>query len=173
MAGGTTFGVGAGRAASPPLSSPEAGKSVDELIASTGGGANAAFDFQHKVFALPGVRFAIDRRARAPMFYMHLGNLDVSLTPAVLRREFQIETSSNDSHLIELAAKALRYVGEVRPGDSVPKELIDGSASWTVEDGHRHLAKAKLLARLSGWVAGDQKGLPLESILGLSEEEFA
>jgi hypothetical protein len=173
MVTGTTFGLGAERATGPLTSSPEAGKSVEELIASTGGGANAAFDFQHKVFALPGVRFAIDRRARAPMFYMHLGNLDVSLTPAVLRREFQIETASHDSHLIELAAKALRFVGEVRPGDSVPTELIDGSASWTVEDGHRRLAKAKLLAQLSAWVARDKKGLPLEDILALGEDELA
>jgi hypothetical protein len=151
-------------------SSPEAGKSIDELIAATGGGANAAFDFQHKVFALPGARFAVDRRARATMFYMHLGNLSVSLTPTVLRREFHIETASHDSNLIELAGKALRYVKEVRPGDSIPKELIDGSASWTVEERHRRLAKAKLLALLSAWPAQDKKGAPVEAMLAIADD---
>jgi hypothetical protein len=168
-----TFGMdapdGPGRAAA----SSETGKSVEELIASTGGGANAAFDFQHKVFALPGARFAVDRRAHAPMFYMHLGNLHVSLTPTVLRREFNIETASHDSYLIELAAKALRYVAEVRPGDSIPKELIDGSASWTVEERHRLLSKAKLLARLSAWFAHDEEAPSLESVITMSDEDIA
>lgn len=115
MTGTTTLGTLEKEVADAIAPPPETTKSVAELIAATSGGSNAAFDFQHKVFAIPGARFAIDRRARAAMFYMHLGNLDVSLTPMVLRREFGIESCSHDSQLIELAAKALRYVKEVRP----------------------------------------------------------
>ncbi len=150
----------------------EASKSVDELIAATGGGANAIFDFRHRVFSLPGARFAIDRRAKATMFYIYLGNLTVSLTPAVLRREFNIEPSSQDSHLIELAAQALRHVNEIRPGDSIPKELIDGTASWSVEERHRLIAKAKLLAQVASWFARDKAAASVENILAAMETDL-
>jgi len=154
-----------------PAPLPEATKSVAELIAATGGGINAIFNFHHKVFALPGARFAIDRRARATMFYIHLGNLHVSLTPMVLRREFNIQTLSHDSQLIELAGHALRHVREVRPGDSVPKELVDGTASWCIEERHRLLAKAKLLAKIVGRLAEEDHAISVESILGMAESE--
>lgn len=173
MTGTTTLGTLEKEVADAIAPPPETTKSVAELIAATSGGSNAAFDFQHKVFAIPGARFAIDRRARAAMFYMHLGNLDVSLTPMVLRREFGIESCSHDSQLIELAAKALRYVKEVRPGDSIPMELIDGSASWSVEERHRQLAKARLLAQLAGWFAGGKDAASVESILALTEHDVA
>jgi hypothetical protein len=152
---------------------PEAAKSVSELIAATGGGVNAIFDFQHKVFALPGARFAIDRHARATMFYIHLGNLDVSLTPMVLRREFNIQVLSHDSQLIELASHALRHVKEIRPGDSVPRELVDGSASWSVEERHLLIAKAKLLAQVVGWLGEEGSAISVESILALTELDVA
>jgi len=152
---------------------PEAAKSVDELIAATGGGVNATFNFRHKIFALPGARFAIDHHARAAMFYIHLGNLNVSVTPAVLRREFNIEPGSHDSELMELAAQGLRHVKEVRPGDSIPKELIDGTASWTVEERHHLLAKARLLSQVAGWFTADKSAASIERILAMSEQDIA
>jgi hypothetical protein len=152
---------------------PEAGKSVEELIAATGGGANANFSFEHKVFALPGARFAIDRRARATMFYIHLGNLMVSLTPMVLRREFNIQTLSHDSQLIELASHALRHVKEVRPGDSIPKELVDGTASWSVDERHRLVAKAKLFAAVAAWFQPEGSTNSLEAVLAMAESDVA
>lgn len=169
MIDAATFG---GEAADPLASPPEAQKSVDELIAATGGGANAIFDFRHKVFALPGARFAMDGHRQATMFYVNLGNLTVSLTPLVLRREFNIEISSLDSQLIELASQALRHVKEVRPGDSIPKELIDGSASWSVEERHRLLAKAKLLAQVATWFAQEGTVASVEDILATTENDL-
>jgi hypothetical protein len=154
-------------------SPPEAQKSVDELIAATGGGANAIFDFRHKVFALPGARFALDQHMQEAMFYIYLGNLSVSLTPLVLRREFDIEISSIDSQLIELASQALRHVKEVRPGDSIPKELVDGSASWSVEERHRLLAKAKLLSQVAAWFSHDGPPASVEDILAMTENDLA
>ena len=157
----------------PTAFSRIATRTVDQLIAATGGGPSAAFDFHHKVFAFPGARFAIDRRARATMFYMHLGNLNVSLTPAVLRREFNIAPHSHDCRLIDLADKALSYVKEVRPGDSIPKELVDGSASWSVEDRHYRLATARLLAEASAWFTPDKRPLAVDRILAMSDDDEA
>lgn len=162
-----------GDAADPLASPPEAQKSVDELIAATGGGANAIFDFRHKVFALPGARFALDQHKQAALFHLYLGNLAVALTPAVLRREFNIEISSLDSQLIELASQALRHVKEVRPGDSIPKELVDGSASWSVEDRHQALAKAKLLAQVLTHLSPDGTAATIEALVAVAEEDIA
>jgi len=162
-----------GGAVDPFASPPEARQSVDELIAATGGGVNAIFDFRHKVFALPGARFALDEHKQAALFHLYLGNLAVALTPAVLRREFNIEVSSLDSQLIELASQALRHVKEVRPGDSIPKELVDGSASWSVEDRHRALAKAKLLAQVAAWISRDGKAGSVEELLAAAEDDIA
>lgn len=173
MSEATTLGMLEKEVADAIAPPPETAKSVAELIAATSGGSNAAFDFQHKVFAIPGARFGIDRRARSAMFYMHLGNLDVSLTPTVLRREFRIESDSHDSQLIELATKALRHVKEVRPGDSIPMELIDGTASWTVEERHRQLAKGRLLVQLAKWFTKGVGDASIESILALSEHDVA
>lgn len=160
-------------AADPLASPPEAQKSVDELIAATGGGANAIFDFRHKVFALPGARFALDQHKQSAMFHIYLGSLAVSLTPAVLRREFNIEVSSLDSQLIELASQALRHVKEVRPGNSIPKELVDGTASWSVEDRHRLLAKAKLLAQVTTWFSQGVTAASVEDVLAMTENDLA
>ena len=152
---------------------PEATKSVDELIAATGGGINAIFSFEHKVFALPGARFAVDRQTETMMFYIRLGNLHVSLMPRMLRREFNIATLSHDSQLIELANHALRHVKEVRPGDSIPKELVDGSASWSIDERHRLLARAKLLAEVANWRPAEEITISVESLLAITDGEIA
>src|SRR5215469_4603497 len=161
-----------GRAeATAPL--PEAAKSVAELIAATGGGGNAIFDFQHKVFVLPGARFTADRQASATMFHIRLGSLDVSLTTLVLRQEFNIHVLSHDSLLIELAGHALRHVKEIRPGDSIPRELVDGTASWSVEERHRAQARARLLAQLVAVFALDGSAPSIETILGMPETDLS
>ena len=152
---------------------PEAAKSIAELIAATGGGANAIFDFQHKVFALPGARFATDRHERATMFHIRLGSLNVSLTPMVLRREFNIHVLSHDSLLIELAGHALRHVKEIRPGDSIPHELVDGTASWSIGEHHLALAKARLLAQVVSTFTRDATPPSVEGILGLTDAELS
>ena len=49
--------------------------------------------------------------------------------------------------LLAIVEKSLRFVKEIRPGDSIPRELLDGTASWSVEERHRIRAKAHLWAR--------------------------
>jgi hypothetical protein len=131
---------------------PEEHKSIREMVDASGGGTNATFSFAHKVFRLPGARFALDERTRTMFFYAKLGSLDIAISPAVLKNEFGIADDSNDAQLIELAEKGLRYVTDIRPGDSVPCEILDGSASWKVEEQHLMRARAKLLTQVAGWI---------------------
>ncbi len=105
------------------------------------------FLFVHKVFTLKGARFALTEDGSTPAFHVELGTLVASLPLGTLRSEFSIERDSNDGGLLAVVEKSLRFVKEIRPGDSIPRELLDGSASWAVEDRHRLRAKAHLWAR--------------------------
>jgi hypothetical protein len=105
------------------------------------------FLFEHKVFTLKGVRFALTEDGSAPAFLVELGALVASLPIAALRDEFNIDRDSPDGTLLAIVEKSLRFVREIRPGDSIPRELLDGTASWSVEEPHRVRAKAHLWAQ--------------------------
>ncbi len=123
-----------------------------------GGHAPTVFNFAHRVFLLPNARFRLADDGREPVFRVQLGELDVGVPTGTLAREFGIDPSSRDALLIALVRKALRFVAQIRPGDSVPSEILDGTASWPVEERHRACAKAKLMKQLAQWFASDGGG---------------
>ncbi len=114
------------------------------------------FNFQHKAFAAPGARFALDRNSREAAYYVTLGELTGSVEIAALKREFGIVEDSHDGKLIALAVQGLRYVPDIRPGDSIPTELIDGTASWSIDEKHMRIAQQRLQAQLLSWVSGEK-----------------
>ena len=105
------------------------------------------FLFEHRVFTLKGARFALTEDGSTPAFHVELGALVASLPLGTLRDEFSIDRNSPDGVLLAIVEKSLRFVKEIRPGDSIPRELLDGTASWSVEERHRVRAKAHLWAR--------------------------
>lgn len=119
-------------------------------IASCEADRSTHFLFEHKVFTLKGARFALTEDGSTPAFHVELGALIASLPLGTLRSEFAIERESPDDVLLAIVEKSLRFVKDIRPGDSIPRELLDGTASWSVEDRHRLRAKAHLLARALG-----------------------
>jgi hypothetical protein len=108
------------------------------------------FLFEHKVFTLKGARFALTEDGSTPAFQFELGALVASLPLGTLRSEFGIDRDSPDDVLLAIVEKSLRFVKEIRPGDSIPRELLDGTASWSVEERHRLRAKAYLWTRAIG-----------------------
>lgn len=108
------------------------------------------FLFEHRVFTLKGARFALTEDGSTPAFHVELGTLVASLPLGTVRNEFGIDRDSPDGVLLEIVEKSLRFVKEIRPGDSIPREILDGTASWAVEDRHRLRAKAQLWARVIG-----------------------
>ncbi|MDB5408584.1 MAG: hypothetical protein JWL84_3496 [Rhodospirillales bacterium] len=120
---------------------------------STGGsGASTHFAFQHKIFSVDRAYFSLTHDSREPVFHVPLGDLNAALTLPTLRFEFSIAPDSGDGKLLDLIEKSLRYVKEIRPQDSIPCELLDGSASWCVEARHRQIAQSRLAVQLSAWV---------------------
>jgi len=119
-------------------------------IASSEDDRSTHFLFEHKVFTLQGARFALTGDGSTPAFHVELGALIASLPLGTLRSEFGIDDDSPDAALLALVEKSLRFVKEIRPGDSIPRELLDGTASWSVEERHRLRARARLWARAIG-----------------------
>src|SRR5215469_8840844 len=111
------------------------------------------FLFEHKVFQLKGARFGLTEDGTTAAFHVELGSLVASLPLGRVRGEFDIESDSPDGALLALVEKSLRFVKDIRPGDSIPRELLDGTASWSVEDRHRLRAKAHLWAQAIGSAA--------------------
>lgn len=124
-------------------------QSASEVV-SDEAGRSTHFVFEHKVFQLQGARFASTEDGAAPAFHVELGVVVASLPLATLRAEFNIELESPDGALLAIVEKGLRFVKEIRPGDSIPRELLDGTASWSVEERHRLRAKARVRARIIG-----------------------
>jgi hypothetical protein len=114
------------------------------------------FDFQAKVFAVPGARFALVGPRKEPRFFVTLGDLDGSVEIQALRTSFSIAAGSHDDELVTTAVRALRYIADVRPGDKIPSEIIDGTASWPISATHRETASRRLQVQLLSWVSGKE-----------------
>jgi hypothetical protein len=114
------------------------------------------FAFQNKLFSLEGGYFSMTRDSREPVFHVLLGELQAALPLATLRTEFTIPADSPDGRLLEIVEKSLRYVKEICPNDEIPRELLDGSASWAVEERHRLVAQSRLALQVSTWLSGEE-----------------
>ncbi|MHB1206200.1 MAG: hypothetical protein ACYCZX_11565 [Rhodospirillaceae bacterium] len=127
---------------------------TDTAAASPVGPRNTHFDFQAKVFQAPGACFMIKGREKQPMFVVEMGGGQGIISLKDLRRTFFIEAGSHDDKLIDRAAAGLHYVPDIRPGDEIPNEILDGSASWTVARRHKQIARDKIQVQLLSWMSG-------------------
>ena len=91
---------------------------------------------------------------KLPMFVVEMGGGQGIISLADLRKTFLIAAGSHDDKLIDRAAAGLHYVPDIKPGDDIPNELLDGSASWTVARRHKQIARDKLQVQLLSWMSG-------------------
>ncbi len=106
------------------------------------------------MFQAPGACFMIKGREKQPMFVVEMGGGQGIISLKDLRRTFFIEAGSHDDKLIDRAAAGLHYVPDIRPGDEIPNEILDGSASWTVARRHKQIARDKIQVQLLSWMSG-------------------
>lgn len=117
------------------------------------------FIFQHKVFSVAGSYFAIASDTHQPTFYVPLGDMQGVLSLPQLVSGFDIKPDSSDAALLRVVEKGLAYVKRIFPNDSIPRELLDGSASWTIDDKHRVIAEGRVRVQLVTWLAGKESGV--------------
>lgn len=114
------------------------------------------FNFQHKVFGVAGSYFAIAEDTGLPTFFVPLGEVKGVLSLPQLIAGFDIKPDSTDAALLKVVEKGLAFVRRIHPGDSIPRELLDGSASWSVDERHRMVAESRLMVQIATWLAGNQ-----------------
>lgn len=114
------------------------------------------FLFDHKVFTLEGCRFVWSKSSDEAVMRFKLGKVEAEVAVDKLGNEFKIDPKSFDGQLLAMVVKGLKYVREIRPGDTIPNELIDGSASWRVDDRHFAIAKGRLTVQMVTWLTGGE-----------------
>ncbi len=114
------------------------------------------FDFQHRVFQAPGARFVLKGPDKTPTFRVSMGELEGVIDVDILRKEFHLGSDTHDGRLVDTAVAALRYVPDVKPGDTIPTELLTGEASWAVGPRHKRIAEQRLQVQLLSWVSGKE-----------------
>ena len=133
------------------------------------------FNFEKKVFQAPGACFLLRRPQMEPVFAVKLGGQDGFLSIGALRQEFDIPADSVDGRLIAAAVAGLKFVPNIRPGDSIPTEILDGTASWSISDRHSQIAAHRIQAQLLSWLTGKEMvitdGAELEMFLGQMENK--
>jgi uncharacterized coiled-coil DUF342 family protein len=130
----------------------------EETAPASGGSPDRSthFVFENKVFGLDRAYFSLAHDTKEPVYHVMLGSLVAALPLPTVRIEFNIDPDSPDGKLLDIIEKSLRYVKEIRPNDSIPRELLDGSASWSVEARHRMIAEKRLVLQLSWWLTGEK-----------------
>lgn len=115
------------------------------------------FAFKHGVFSLDGSYFDLDNITGKARFHMPLGEMMAAIELKALNDEFKIDPGSSDGELLEVVESSLKYVHQIRVNDAIPTEILDGSASWAVQDAHRQVASDRIDAQLITWVDGQEE----------------
>ncbi len=122
------------------------------------------FEFAHKVFSVAGGLFQIDAQTDEPVYSVDLGDVRANLTFVALRSAFGLAPDDPDSRLLDEVGRGLAFVRRIRPGDTVPSELLDGTASWSVSDQHRAIARGRITVGLMAWMSGKSSSQPMSML---------
>lgn len=120
------------------------------------GSSSTHFAFEHKVFAIEGAYFSLTADKSQAVYNVPLGGNFGGVGIKALCTTFGIAPDSPDNRLLRIVEDSLKFVREIRPGESIPRELLDGTASWSVEDVHRAAARNRLTLQLVSWFSGNE-----------------
>ena len=134
--------------------------------------SNTHFVFENKIFKIDGCFFSITDDDHEVIFNIPMGEMTGSVRLNALCAEFGIDTKSRDFELLDLVKRGIPYVRQIRPGDIIPSEVLDGSASWQINPEHAKLAMNKLSKRLVDWLTGENEvEMDRASVLTLDEDK--
>ncbi len=118
--------------------------------------SSTKFSFEHRVFSVDGSYFDADAVSNTAMFHLPMSGTNAAIDLSTLCYEFDIPGDSKDGRLLDVVKDSLRHVKTIRINDDIPKELLDGSASWSVDDTHRRAAEGRITLLLVAWVTGGE-----------------
>ncbi len=153
-------------------SAQESTDSPDDILIRTPVLALDHFNFVARVFQVDGVWFQYDETSGAAAFWVPMGAMTACIPVSRVMREFSIDPDGSDGHLLLRIEQALKYAPVIRPGDSIPSELIDGTASWKYEISHKLVAEGRLLWHLLRWAEIDVLENPSpEELISFGQDE--
>ncbi|GGF39331.1 hypothetical protein GCM10011611_52160 [Aliidongia dinghuensis] len=127
------------------------------------------FRFEHSVFRTPDPRFIIASDGE-PSLVVELADLAAVIPIKSLRQEFELDKGP-DGAMLDKVAAGLKFVKTIRPGDSIPREILDGTASWAVDDRHLEIAKGRITLQISSWLTGAETVIvDQEALMQLAED---
>lgn len=127
------------------------------------------FAFDHTVFRAPNARFIVATDGQ-PSLVVELADLAAVIPLKSLRIEFELDKTL-DGPMLDKVAAGLKFVKTIRPGDSIPREILDGTASWSVEDRHIEIAKGRITMQISSWLTGAETVIvDQEALMQLAED---
>jgi hypothetical protein len=129
---------------------------------------STTFVFEHKVFDVPGIYFALTTD-RKPALHINYGDLRAQIETRSLRRGFEIDPASADASMLSVVERSLRFVREIRPNDSIPREVLDGTASWAADESHRIVAHDRMMLQLAAWSSGNRVHVKRDQISALAK----
>ncbi len=115
------------------------------------------FAFRHRVFGIKGSYFAYMRQSTVVGFHLPLGDMFGVAPINRIQEEFRLDPDGHDGRLLQTVTRGLRYVREIRPGDSIPSEILDGTASWSVEAKHHEVAGNRLYLQVWSRTKGEER----------------
>jgi hypothetical protein len=119
--------------------------------------ASTLFEFTHQAFRAPDARFLLGGDGQ-PCMALKLGTLDALVPLSSLIKEFDLAGTA-DGALLEMVVSGLKFVKLIRPGDSIPREILDGTASWSVSEENLATARGRLTLQLYGFLGGQERVL--------------
>ncbi len=132
-------------------------KSEDDVQAVEKLSTSTHFAFDHKVFAVDRAIFKLLHDSKEAALYLDLGEMTGAIPVRTVCQEFGIDNDSEDAKLLKIVSSSLKFVKEIRPNDSIPSEILDGTASWSIEEKHRDIARGRITMQLISWLSGDEE----------------
>jgi hypothetical protein len=126
-----------------------------ETMPTTSAPRSTHFDFKHAVFRMGGSCFQLASDGE-PSMKMNFGEMEALVPVKSLAAEFELE-GTPDGALLDKVVAGLRFVKVIHPGDSIPREILDGTASWSVEERHHAIARGRLTLQISTWLSGEER----------------
>jgi hypothetical protein len=151
-----------------PADAPVPPEEADSPVSSGGDERSTTFTFEHKVFEVPGIYFALTSD-RKPALHINYGDLRAQIETKSLRRGFEIDPGSADHGMLSVVERSLRFVREIRPNDSIPREVLDGTASWAADECHRIIAHDRMMLQLAAWSSGQRMHVKRDQISELAK----
>ncbi len=119
-------------------------------------GPSTHFNFEHKIFSVPDAYFSRPSPRDPAVLNVPLGGYWGRIPLSTVCQQFEIDPNGKDAQLLQTVELGLNHMREIRPGDNIPREILDGSASWSIEPRHLETAKARLTLQMVAWMTGEE-----------------